>query len=121
VVASVSVVPGGVCIAGVSVVFSVLFLSACFSCMIVHFAVCAFVLLVSVCSSPSTSATRSATATATTTISAMEVSGHSGGCISVFFDYGLLLCIFADRIPTLLGHESGNPVLNDLDGPIISS
>jgi len=54
------VVPGGVFIA-----FSVLSLSTCFGGVIVHFAVCAFVLLVSIPASTSWSATSSAMATAT--------------------------------------------------------
>jgi len=57
VVASSFVVPGGVCIAVVCVVFRAFSLSACFGGMIVHFAVCAFVLLASVSSSASPSAT----------------------------------------------------------------
>jgi len=80
-VASSFVVPGGVFIAGVCVVFSVLSLSACFSGMIVHFAGCALVRLASVSSSASSSSTMSAMAT----ISATEVEGRSGGCISDFF------------------------------------
>jgi len=72
VVASTFVVPGGVCTAGVSTagvcdVFSVVSLSACFGGMIVHFAVCAFVLLASVSSSTSASATSSTTATISAT------------------------------------------------------
>jgi len=63
VVGSMFVVPGGDCTASVCVVFSVLSLSACFGGMIVHFAVCAFVLLASVSSSTSVLATMSATAT----------------------------------------------------------
>ena len=81
-VASSFVVPGGVCIAGVYDVFSVLSLSVCFGGIIVHCAVCAFVLLVSVSSSTSASATTSATAT--DMISASGVQGRSGECISDF-------------------------------------
>jgi len=67
------VIPGGVCIA--IVIFSAFSLSPCFGGMIVHFTVCAIVLLASVSSFASSSATLSAmaTATATTTISATEV------------------------------------------------
>jgi hypothetical protein len=69
-VASPLIVPGGICIT-----FSVGSFSACFGGMIVHFEVCAFVLLASISSttsasdssSPSSSATSSATATIATT------------------------------------------------------
>jgi hypothetical protein len=57
VVASTFVVPGGVCIAGFCVAFSMLSLAACFGGMIVYFAVCAFVLLAFVSSSTFSSAT----------------------------------------------------------------
>ena len=59
------VVPGGVCVA--VVVFSAFSLSACFGGMIVHFAVCAFVLLASVSSSAPSSVTSSDTATISAT------------------------------------------------------
>jgi len=60
------VVPGGGCIAVVYVVFSEFSLSPCFGAMIFHFAVCGFVVLVSISLSASSSVTSSTTATITT-------------------------------------------------------
>jgi len=75
VVVSSFVVPGGVCIGIVWVVFSVFSHSACFGGMVAHFAACAVVLLVSVSSSTFTSATSPTMAmgTATTKISTSGV------------------------------------------------
>ena len=74
-VASSFVVPGGVCITVVCVVFSAFSPSTSFGGMVVHFAVCAYVLVASVSSSTSASATLPAiaAATATTMISATGV------------------------------------------------
>ena len=78
VVACPLVITGGVCIA-----FSVLSLSTCFGGMIIHFAVCAFVLLASVSWSTTSSATSSAMAMAM--ISAIGVLGRFSGCICYCF------------------------------------
>lgn len=63
-VASLFIVPQGICIAGVCIVFSVLSHSARFGGMIVHIALSVYVLLASVSSSTTSFVTLSATATA---------------------------------------------------------
>ena len=79
-VASLVIVPGGVCIAGDCHVFSVHSLAAWFGGLIVHFPVYAFVVQASV--SLSTSAGSTLSAMATVTISATGVLGRFSGSIS---------------------------------------
>lgn len=84
VVACLFMVLGIHCIAVVCVIFSALSPSPCFGSMVIHFALCALVLLVSVLSSAWLSTTWLATLSTMTTasISATGAFRRSGGCIS---------------------------------------
>jgi hypothetical protein len=89
--------------------------SAQFSGLTVHYAVCALVLLASVSSCSSSSATSAAMAMGKTKLSVKGVLGLSSGRMFDVSGLGSSLDILTDRIHTQVGCGNGHPVFNDLN------